>query len=108
MAREFAASFYKSQAWKNCRAAYAKHARHLCEDCLEHGIYRPGEIVHHVIELTPENISCPEVALDFNNLRLLCRDCHAKVHNARLQNRRYVVDRDGKIYGFDNDSMTAR
>lgn len=80
MARAFAKRFYSSKAWQTCRNEYAKQAHYLCEECLKHGIYKPGEIVHHKIELDPVNIERPEIALSFNNLELLCRDCHAKMH----------------------------
>ena len=77
MAREFAKQFYSSKQWQDCRNSYARNKRYLCENCLRRGIYKPGEIVHHVIEITPDNIYKPEVALNFDNLELLCRDCHA-------------------------------
>lgn len=80
MARAFAKKFYSSAAWQSCRNAYAKKANYLCENCLRKGIYKPGVIVHHLIELDPINIEHPEIALNFDNLELLCRDCHAKVH----------------------------
>jgi len=37
--------------------------------------------VHHLIELDPVNINNPEIALSFDNLELLCRECHAEVHD---------------------------
>ena len=92
--REFAKAFYKSKAWQRCRDGYAASVGGLCEDCLAKGLYRPGEIVHHMVELTPENINDPAVALSWSNLRLLCRDCHAKRHGAR---RRYRVDPAGRV-----------
>ena len=95
--REFATGFYKSQAWKDCRAAYAKKANHLCEACLERGLYRPGEIVHHTIPITPQNIDDPGITLSFENLRLLCRDCHAAEHNQKLKQRRFMVDDLGRV-----------
>lgn len=97
MAREFATGFYKSQAWKKCREAYAKKQRYLCEDCLANGVYKSGVIVHHVTELTPLNIEVPEVALGWGNLRLLCRECHAAAHDKRARDRRFFVGEDGKI-----------
>ena len=66
----------------------------LCEDCLDKGLYRPGEIVHHMVELTPENINDPAVALSWSNLRLLCLDCHAKRHGTT---KRYKVDEAGRV-----------
>ena len=80
MAKTWARRFYSSKSWQSCRNEYAKRANHLCEDCLRRGIYRPGEIVHHKIELDPVNIEKPEIALNFDNLELLCRECHKKRH----------------------------
>lgn len=81
MAKAFARKFYSSKAWQDCRNEYAKRQHHLCENCLRKGIYKPGEIVHHIIELDPINIENPEIALSFNNLELLCRDCHSSIHD---------------------------
>lgn len=68
----------------------------LCEDCASRGLYTPAEIVHHVVELTPDNISDPRVTLSFANLRAVCRECHAAAHGARI--RRYEVDPDGSVH----------
>lgn len=100
MSRAFAQKFYKSQAWKTTREAYAKQAHWLCEDCLAKGIYRPGEIVHHIVELDPVTIENPEIALSFDNLRLVCRECHANEHRAMYEGRsrrRYTVGDNGEI-----------
>ena len=96
MAREFAKQFYSSKTWQDCRNEYAKKAHLLCEKCLRKGIYKPGVIVHHVEELTPFNIENPEVSLNFNNLELLCRDCHASEHGGR-KGRRYCFDDNGGV-----------
>ena len=97
MAREFAKEFYSSKAWQDCRNEYAKRAQHLCEECLRKGIYTPGVIVHHVEELTPGNIYKPEVALNFDNLELLCRRCHSEEHGSH-KDRRYTFDECGNIF----------
>ena len=66
MAKEFAKAFYNSKRWKDCRRAYiAKRIAidgGMCETCHE----VPGYIVHHKIELTPDNINDPDIALGFN------------------------------------------
>lgn len=95
MSRDFARSFYGSDAWKMCRAAYYKSKGGLCERCLKAGRYSPGEIVHHKIYLTPQNVHQPEVALCWDNLELLCRECHAAEHDARK--RRYSIDENGRV-----------
>lgn len=93
--KPYAVAFYKSKAWKDCRAAYISKVGGLCEDCLAEGRFTPAEIVHHVTEITPENIGDPAVTLNFSNLRAVCRECHAKEHGARP--RRYKVDEIGRV-----------
>ena len=95
MAKEFAKAFYSSKAWQECRNEYAKRRRYLCEDCLRRGIYKPGKIVHHKIEITPSNINDPNVTLSWDNLQAVCRECHAVQHGARA--RRYKVDDMGRV-----------
>lgn len=77
--REFARSFYLSKAWRNTREYIFARDMGLCVRC-----GKPGEIVHHKIHLTPENINNPDIALSADNLELLCRDCHALEHIAEL------------------------
>jgi len=98
MAKEFARSFYSSKQWQDCRNGYARSVGFLCENCLRRGIYKPGEIVHHRIEIDPITIHNPEVALNWNNLELLCRECHAEAHDGRKKDRRYIIGTDGKIF----------
>lgn len=96
--KEFARRFYSSKAWKNTRAAYAKSKRNLCEVCLEKGLFKPCEIVHHKIELTPDNIDNPDITLNWENLQCLCREHHAEIHDLYARkNRRYKIDETGKV-----------
>ena len=112
MSKPFARQFYSSAAWHACRNEYAKKRGYLCENCLRQGIYKPGEIVHHKIELDPVNIENPEITLNPDNLMLLCRDCHAKIHGLeggrwgvvnerkrkeRAERQRYIVSEDGRV-----------
>lgn len=80
MAREFSRAFYKSAAWKSCRDSYWRSKGGLCEDCIKRGLITPGAEVHHKVELTPDNIGNPTVTLSWDNLVLLCHDCHMKRH----------------------------
>lgn len=93
--KEWAAEFYSSDAWKKTRRAYRKSVGGLCERCLDRGEVRAGEIVHHIRHLTPENIHDPKVTLSWDNLQLLCRDCHAQIHTNR--ERRWRVDEFGRV-----------
>lgn len=97
MAKPFSEKFYKTSVWRDCRNGYAAYRGHLCEGCLRRGILSHGEIVHHKIELTPENIDNPEITLNYNNLELLCRQCHAEVHDKRKKCRRFTIGPDGEI-----------
>lgn len=116
MAKEFARPFYSSKAWQECRNEYARRVHHLCENCLKQGIYKPGVLVHHKIEIDPININNPEITLNFDNLELLCRACHTlkhpgtsyrweKVNKDRRQIRaskmRYKVDEYGRVVTND-------
>ena len=113
MAKEFARKFYSSKVWQDCRNEYAKRRHHLCENCLRQGIYKPGVIVHHIIEIDPVTIEKPEISLNHNNLELLCRECHAEAHDQhggrwaavnaskkkkKAENNRYMVGDNGKVF----------
>ncbi|WP_419091817.1 HNH endonuclease [[Ruminococcus] torques] len=100
MAKEFARSFYSSQKWKKCREAYIAKRRAidggLCETCRE----RPGYIVHHKIELTPENINDANITLGINNLKYDCHICHQKegAKDGEAERLiRYEFDKDGEL-----------
>lgn len=93
--KEFAKQFYKSKAWQQTRESYAKSKSYLCERCLKKNLIVHGDIVHHKVYLTPENISNPSVTLDWNNLELVCRDCHAEEHTGRK--KRFKVDELGRV-----------
>ena len=96
MARDFAGNFYKTQQWKKVRDLYFKKTGGLCEICWQNGVVKPGEIVHHKIHLDENNINNPDIALNMNNLQLVCRDCHAMVHK-NGGDRRYRIEKDGSI-----------
>ena len=90
--------FYHTQAWKKCRAAYLKSKGGLCERCLESGLIRPAEIVHHKIHISMDNITDERILLDWDNLQCVCRECHAALHpeNNRIT-RRFTVDANGYV-----------
>lgn len=94
--RDFAKTFYRSQAWRDVREYCMHRDSFLCQDCLKEGRYTPAEEVHHIEPLTPENINSPSVSLNPDNLISLCRECHKKRHGAK-QNDRYEVDELGHV-----------
>ena len=76
----FAHKFYKTSVWMKCAKAYKNSKGGLCERCWSKGLIVPGEEVHHKIKLTPDNVNDPAVALNWDNLELLCKNCHLEEH----------------------------
>lgn len=98
----WAEKFYNSPAWKRCRAAYKKRVHGLCEKC--GGV---GDIVHHKIHLTPDNINDPAVTLSFSNLRLECRSCHGFSHgNAATREGFWFTDDGDLVYTPPDENFT--
>ena len=93
--QDFAKTFYKSRRWQDTRMAYLRSVGGLCERCLKKGLYHPAVIVHHKTYLTADNIHNPEIALSWDNLEAVCRECHEDEH--RGSDWRYVINEDGSI-----------
>lgn len=70
--------FYNSKQWDKTRTAYKLYRYGLCERC-----GKPGYIVHHKCYINMSNIYDTNVTLNFENLELLCLDCHNKEHFAK-------------------------
>ena len=81
MAKEWAKSFYNSKAWQDCRESYIQTVDGLCERCLSRKEYTPGYELHHKVWLTPQNISDPNITLNWELLEFLCSSCHSIEHN---------------------------
>ena len=94
--QEWAKEFYNSGAWKQARSLAKKRDKYLCVDCLRAGKITAAEEVHHIIALTPHNITDPNIALRLDNLKSLCRECHKKYDPKRVP-RRYKVDEFGRV-----------
>ena len=76
MAQKFSKSFYNSKKWKSVQALYRQSKYGICERCGKPN----GTIVHHKKYLTEENINDVNVSLSFDNLELLCQECHNHEH----------------------------
>lgn len=88
--------FYNSARWRKCRQAVIQRQHGLCADCLALGTISRIEEVHHETELTPENVSDPDVSLNPDRCVGLCHDCHDIRHGRQV---RRTVPR----VGFDAD-----
>lgn len=102
-------SIYKSKLWKKTRILYAISKSCLCERCGQ-PIYMSGAseyipkqkrvigIVHHKTYLTESNYVDDSIAYDWNNLELLCINCHNKEHHQDIANRiDYEFDELGNL-----------
>ena len=91
--KAFAKDFYASKSWRDTREYIFRRDAGLCVRC-----GKPGEIVHHKIYLTPQNIDNPYIALHEENLETLCRECHAIEHEGELPTARELVfDSEGNL-----------
>lgn len=69
--------FYNSTAWKRTKQAVEVRDNYLCVRCLNKGIIRTREVVHHIIPIK-DNWN---KRYDLNNLQCLCHSCHREVHH---------------------------
>lgn len=88
MAKAFAKVFYKSKVWEDCRRGYIAERMLIdggaCEVCKKN----PGYILHHKINLTPDNINNPEITLNWENLSWECKECHDKEEGHGVDNKK--------------------
>jgi len=93
-------AFYVSWKWRKCREAFAKSKGNMCERCLARGIIEAGSKehpleAHHKIPLTDANVDDPKVALNWENLELLCKKCHDEERERKT--KRWRVNEDGSV-----------
>lgn len=76
---------YQSKEWKELRETYIK-LHPLCEECMKKNIVTPAQDVHHIESPFKNNTINHHLLLDFNNLKALCKECHAEIHNRQQGN----------------------
>lgn len=76
MAKLWAIKFYHSKEWLKVRELVLIRDHYICRECGE-----AAYIVHHIIELNPDNINDPNITLNMNNLLSVCKNCHDEIHN---------------------------
>ena len=74
--REKYSEFYNSKEWRDLRNYKFAQANGLCEHCLKKGIIKAGREVHHRVPIEQDWSK----RLEFENLVLLCSDCHNFEH----------------------------
>ncbi|WP_211181809.1 HNH endonuclease [Staphylococcus capitis] len=69
--------FYNSKAWNEVRRQVLKRSNYECAWCREEGKVTTDNLeVDHIKELQDR----PDLKLDPDNLRVLCKACHNKRH----------------------------
>lgn len=93
MAKEWAKAFYKSKEWRAMRRFILRRDLFTCEECGA----RATE-VHHGVELTPQNINDPAIALNPDLLHSLCHDCHTAITKRTADcDIGFFFDEDGQL-----------
>lgn len=78
-------SFYKSKEWERFREQVIltrvdKNGQNICARCGRPILRRYDLIVHHIEELTDENVNDFEVSLSPENVELIHFKCHNEIH----------------------------
>ena len=94
MARDFARGFYNSQKWRSTQRAYMLSKNYICERC-----GKVASIVHHKTYISPQNISDPNITLNWDNLEALCTTCHQNEHfiNGKVTAPGLSFDEEGNL-----------
>jgi hypothetical protein len=90
-------SFYASEEWIKFRQVVineriATHKKVICEHCGKEIVDTKDSILHHIIELIPENVHDYNISLNPVNIELICFDCHNKEH------KRFGYKPEHKVY----------
>lgn len=103
MAQSWAMALYQSRQWRELRQALILQRGLHCEECGRLVTHPSGLIGDHIQELTPENVNDPAIALNQDNVRLICEDCHNKKHKRFGYNSKAVYI----IYGAPCSGKTT-
>lgn len=81
--RDLRRKAYGSTEWRKLRDWYMKQ-HPICEECLKNGKVTPAEDIHHVKSPFLKGEINWALLLDADNLKPLCKRCHANLHNKQL------------------------
>jgi 5-methylcytosine-specific restriction protein A len=59
----------------------------LCARCLENGLCRPAEEVHHIVPIKVD----PQLRLEISNLLPVCRRCH-RILERHAKTKKAIID----------------
>lgn len=84
--------FYQSKKWKRVRAYVRNRDKGICQKC--GGV---GQEVHHKVSLSIKNYQT-ELAIDPDNLTLLCKSCHTAERGNSLVRSDVMFDKFGRMH----------
>lgn len=84
------ANFYNSKEWHDLRNQKFYDADGMCEICKANGIIKQGKEVHHKIPIEEDW----NKRFDYDNLILLCSDCHNAQHERISPLQQFLNDWD--------------
>ena len=73
-------SFLGSEAWQKFRMLIINQRGLKCEHCGKLVAKASELTLHHIIELTPENVCDANISLNPDNVMVLHLDCHNRIH----------------------------
>ena len=90
-----AARIYNTPEWKALRKA-KKMSNPICEICWKDGKVSPTEEIHHIKPILSgkDELQMMDIAYDYDNLISLCKECHHKIHNNKLNLNQYDETRN--------------
>lgn len=74
-------SFYASEQWQTFRLLIINQRGLRCQHCGEIVAKAKDLTLHHVIELTPENVADAMISLNPDNVLVVHHDCHNQIHH---------------------------
>lgn len=96
-------SFYSTDEWKDFRKNIITERGNKCTECGKDILIDKQLHVHHIKELTQENVNDYMISMNPDNVRIVCHECHNKIHERfgyGYGNRKRKFDRDVYIiYG---------
>ncbi len=103
--------FYNSKAWINFRKQIILERMTdegiICEECNKK-IYKSGEAhIHHIEELTCDNLNDYNISLNPSNVLILCNKCHNDVHERFSANKKVKERGIYIVYGAPCSGKTT-
>ena len=84
--------FYASKRWRDLRQVLIVQRHGICDRCGKDFSFDTSELIaHHKEHLTDESLADPDVAVNPDNIEIVCQKCHAHYHTERGATKRKQV-----------------